>query len=70
MEVAGGFPALTGGAGGGASGCSFVGSAADEEGGCGPFLFFEKSGISFFLFTLVSVQKAQAESALMYLRQN
>jgi hypothetical protein len=53
--VAGGFPALTGGAGGGAGGWSFVGSGT--EWGCGPFLFFEKSGISFFLFILVSVQE-------------
>jgi hypothetical protein len=55
IEVAGGFPALTGGAGGGAGGWSFVGSGT--EWGCGPFLFFEKSGISFFLFILVSVQE-------------
>ncbi|HMH05161.1 MAG TPA: hypothetical protein VK579_00640 [Terriglobales bacterium] len=29
IEVAGGLPALTGGAGGGAGGCSFVGSIAE-----------------------------------------
>jgi hypothetical protein len=29
IEVAGGFPALTGGAGGGAGGCSLVGSIAE-----------------------------------------
>jgi hypothetical protein len=55
IEVAGGFPALTGGAGGAAGGCSFVGSGIEL--GCGPFFFFEKSGISFFLFILVSVQE-------------
>jgi hypothetical protein len=55
IEVAGGLPALTGGAGGGAGGWSFVGSGT--EWGCGPVLFFEKSGISFFLFILVSVQE-------------
>jgi hypothetical protein len=49
IEVAGGFPDLTGGAGGG--GCwSFVASGT-PWGCCGPFcFFFEKSGISFFLF--------------------
>jgi hypothetical protein len=29
IDVAGGFPALTGGAGGGAGGCSLVGSIAE-----------------------------------------
>jgi hypothetical protein len=29
IEVAGGFPALTGGAGGGGGGCSFVGSGTE-----------------------------------------
>jgi hypothetical protein len=57
IEVAGGFPALTGGAGGGAGGCSLVGSIT--EGGGVPFLFFEKSGISFFRFIVVSVQKGR-----------
>jgi hypothetical protein len=57
IDVAGGFPALTGGAGGGAGGCSLVGSIT--EGGGAPFLFFEKSGISFFRFIVVSVQKGR-----------
>lgn len=48
IEVAGGLPALTGGAGGAGGGWSFVGSGTEL--GCGPFFFFEKSGISFFLF--------------------
>jgi hypothetical protein len=55
MDVAGGFPARTGGAGGGASGWSLVGSASADA-GCAPFFFFEKSGISFFFFILVSVR--------------
>jgi hypothetical protein len=59
IDVAGGFPALTGGAGGGAGGCSLVGSIT--EGGGAPFLFFEKSGISFFRFIVVSVQKGRSQ---------
>jgi hypothetical protein len=47
IDVAGGFPALTGGGAGG--GCrTFV--ASGTLCGCVPFFFFEKSGISFFLF--------------------
>lgn len=67
IDVAGGFPALTGGAGGGASGWSLVGSAVAVDGGCGPFLFFEKSGISFFFFMLVSVQEEHSVRALVEL---
>ena len=58
IDVAGGLLALTGGAGGGAGGCSLVGSIT-EGGGAPPFLFFEKSGISFFRFIVVSVQKGR-----------
>jgi hypothetical protein len=60
IDVAGGFPARTGGAGGGVGGCSLVGSIAADV-GCAPFFFFEKSGISFFLFILVSVQEGRVE---------
>ena len=68
IEVAGGFPARTGGAGGGASGWSLVGSAVtDDDGSCGPFLFFEKSGMSFFFFMLVSVQEEHSVLALVEL---
>jgi hypothetical protein len=57
IDVAGGLLALTGGAGGGAGGCSLVGSITEGGGAPPPFLFFEKSGISFFRFIVVSVQK-------------
>ena len=48
IDVAGGFPVLTGGAVGGC--WTLVRSGTPWAGCCGPFFFFEKSGISFFLF--------------------
>jgi hypothetical protein len=47
IDVAGGFPDLTGGAGGG---CWTFVTSGTPWGCCGPFFFFEKSGISFFRF--------------------
>ena len=53
MEVAGGFPEWTGGAG--VCGCwTLVASGTPCAGACGPFFFFEKSGIWFFRFIAAS----------------
>jgi hypothetical protein len=62
IDVAGGFPVLTGGAGGGC--CTFVTSGTPCA-CCGPLtFFFEKSGISFFLFIESPFDANAARSAV------